>query len=254
VPIVAPDASSGVAPFGWVREAARTLHPALLTDHFYSSSSCGYTPVRRDLVAASTRITERAALDRLSVLSTAARTPVRIDETNNVSCGGQPGVSDVFVSALWAVGYIAEAVDSRVAGLDFHNQLRLPKSYTPIALATRASPRVGRLRVAPEWYALLLGSMLRAGRPLRTRVSGSASLVATALRRPDGRLQLVLDNLAGPDAGPVVVHLHVGRRYGSGSILRLTGPSLGGSPSSSRPTALLWSRSIGRAETKGLLV
>jgi hypothetical protein len=226
VPIVAPDASSGSAPLRWVRQAARTLHPALLTDHLYSSSSCGYTPLRRDLVAASTRVTERATLDRLSALSTAARRPVQIDETNNVSCGGQPGVSDVFVSALWAVGYIAEAVDSRVVGLDFHNQLRLPKSYTPIALATRAPPRAGRLRAAPEWYALLLGSMLRAGRPLRTRVSGAASLVATALRRPDGRLQLVLANLAGPVAGPVVVHLHVGRRYGSGSILRLTGPSL----------------------------
>src|SRR6202043_3533111 len=100
-----------------------------------------------------THVTERAALDRLSVLSAAARTPVRIDETNNVSCGGQPGVSDVFVSALWAVGYIVAAVDSRVAGLNFHNQLRLPNSYTPIALATRASPRAGRLRAAPEWYA-----------------------------------------------------------------------------------------------------
>jgi hypothetical protein len=247
VPIVGPDASSGVAPLGWVREAARTLHPPLLTDHFYPSSSCGYTPRLGDLVAASTRVTERGRLNSVSAVSTAARTPVRIDETNNVSCGGQPGVSNAFVSALWAVGYIAEAVDSRVVGLNFHNQLRLPKSYTPIALATRASPRAGRLRAArlraaPEWYALLLGSMLRAGRPLRTRVSGDAALVATALRRPDGRLQLVLDNLAGPHAGPVVVHLHVGPRYGSGSILRLTGPSL-----AARGDVRLGGRSVSRA-------
>jgi hypothetical protein len=68
--------------------------------------------------------------------------------------------------------------------------------------------------------------MLHAGRPLRTHVSGDVSLVATAVRRRDGRLLLVLDNLAGRRAGPVVVHLHVGLRYGSGSILRLTGPSL----------------------------
>lgn len=223
VPIVAPDASSGVAPLQWVRAAAETLHPALLTEHLYSSSSCGYTPVKRDLIATSTRVAERAMLDRLSKLSAVSRTPLQIDETNNVSCGGQPGVSDVFVSALWAVAYIAQAVDSRVTGLDFHSQLRLPHSYTPLAFVGGVSRRAARLRAAPEWYALLLGSMLRAGRPLRTRVSGDASLVATALRRRDGRLQLVLENLA---AGPVVVHLHVGRRYGSGSILRLTAPSL----------------------------
>jgi hypothetical protein len=73
-------------------------------------------------------------------------------------------------------------------------------------------------------------------------VSGDAALVATALRRPDGRLQLVLDNLAGPHAGPVVVHLHVGPRYGSGSILRLTGPSL-----AARSDVRLGGRSVSRA-------
>jgi hypothetical protein len=225
VPIVGPDASSGVKPLAWVRAEAHTLRPPLLTDHFYSSSSCGYTPVLSDLLDPSTRESERTMLQRLSAISRATRTPVRMDETNNISCGGQPGVSNVYVSALWAVSYIAEATRARISGLDFHNQLRLPASYTPVLAPTRAALRRGRLRAAPEWYALLLGAQLNGGRPVRVSVRGDARLVAAAVRRPDGRLQVILDNLGGA-SGRVVVHLNVGRRYSSGTILRLTGPSL----------------------------
>jgi hypothetical protein len=102
----------------------------------------------------------------------------------------------------------------------------LPASYTPVLAPTRAALRRGRLRAAPEWYALLLGAQLNGGRPVRVSVRGDARLVAAAVRRPDGRLRVILDNLGGPPSGRVVVHLNVGRRYSSGTILRLTGPSL----------------------------
>ena len=48
--------------------------------------------------------------------------PVRIDEMNAVSCGGDPGVSNVFASALWSVDALFEMARVGVDGVNIHTR------------------------------------------------------------------------------------------------------------------------------------
>jgi hypothetical protein len=284
VPIAGPDPSSGVPGLAWVRATAAALHPALLTDHYYPLSSCGYRPTIAELLSPVTRAHERAMLARLAIIERAAATPLRLDETNNVSCEGQPGVSDTFAAALWALDYTARAIAAGIAGVNFHDLVDSRSSYSPL-VATRtpgqtartgapgrtgtpggtgtgqaiAPGRVGTeagtgqagtqsetLHANPEWYALLAARTLLGDRPLGVRVTGGTAgvgaagtgpsgagvaetaageLTASALRAPDGGVQLVLVDYDPPGSRPLAVYLRLPGRFAGGSVLRLTAPS-----------------------------
>ena len=51
---------------------------------------------------------------------------LRIDEMNSVSCGGAPGVSNAFVSALWALDAVFEMARVGVDGVNIHTYPRAP--------------------------------------------------------------------------------------------------------------------------------
>lgn len=255
VAIAGPDASTGTPGLAWVRFLARTLHPALLTDHYYPLSSCGYRPTVEELLSPTVRRHERAMLAAQAAIARAAATPLRVDETNSISCEGRPGVSDTFASALWALDYTVHALSAGIAGVNFHDLLSKPGAYSPLLAPTPAALTAGALRAQPEWYALLAARELPGSRPLLARVAGGApgELSASAFRAPDGRLRLVLVDYAPPGSRPLAVRLQVPRAstggsasstggnasstggnasgsdrantYTHGSILRLTGPS-----------------------------
>ncbi len=227
VPIAGPDASSGLPGLAWVRAAAVDLRPALLTDHYYPLSSCGSTPTAAELLSPVTRSAESAMLARLAAIARARGAPLRLDETNNVSCEGQPGVSDTFAAALWALDFTARAMDSGIAGVNFHDLLDRHTSYSPLAAAGRRALAAGALHARPEWYALLAARALLGSRPLRARVApaGAAeTLTASAARAPDGSLRLVLVDFDPPGSRPLAVRLRVAGRFAGGSVLRLTAP------------------------------
>lgn len=46
--------------------------------------------------------------------------PFLMFETNTASCGGFPGISDAFTSALWAVDYALQMANSNFTGALFH--------------------------------------------------------------------------------------------------------------------------------------
>ena len=246
VAVVGPDASTGTPGLAWVRFAARTLHPALLTDHYYPLSSCGYRPTVEELLSPTVRSHEHAMLAAQAAIARAAATPLRVDEANSISCEGRPGVSDSFASALWALDYTARAMSAGLAGVNFHDLLAKPGAYSPLVAPTPMALTAGALRAQPEWYALLAARELPGSRPLPARVAGGASgeLSASAFRAPDGRLRLVLVDYAPSGSRPLAVRLRVPRAspgtngsdragsddadtyaYASGSVLRLTGPS-----------------------------
>jgi hypothetical protein len=218
VAIAGPDASSGIPVLPWVRASA-ALRPALLTDHYYPLSSCGSTPVVSELLSPVVREDESSMLGKLRAIGRSHALPVQIDETNNISCKGQPGVSDSFAAALWAADYTARAMAAGMRGLDFHDLLDRPGAYSPL-IASR-----GRLHANPEWYALLLTAGLQGARPLPSTVRGAAELSAWAFLAPGGLLRLLLVNFEANGSGALRVQLHLARRYAGGTILRLTGPS-----------------------------
>ena len=249
VPIAGPDPSSGVPGLAWLRAAAGTLRPDLLTDHYYPLSSCGARPTISELLSLSVRRAESAMLAAIAALARAAHAAApRVDETNSISCEGQPGVSNTFAAALWALDYTARALTAGVAGVNFHDLIAKPGAYSPLVAPNSVALAAGALRATPEWYALLAARQLPGAQPLPASVAGAApgELDASAFRAPDGRLRLVLVDYDPPGSPPLAVRLRVpraavgvGRRqgsvsrghsgdpsgYASGSVLRLTAPS-----------------------------
>jgi hypothetical protein len=227
VPIAGPDPSTGLAGLAWVRTAAATLHPQLLTDHYYPLSSCGARPTISELLSPTVRRSESEVLAKAMALARAYATPLRLDETNDISCEGQPGVSNTFAAALWALDYTARAAASGVAGVNFHDLIDKSGAYSPLVAPGPSALAAGALHAAPEWYALLAARTLVGSRPLPASVAGAApgELSAAAVRAPDGRVRLVLVDYDPPGSAPLAVRLRVPRDLAGGSVLRLTAPS-----------------------------
>jgi hypothetical protein len=218
VPVAGPDASSGERVLPWLRAAA-ALRPDLLTDHYYPLSACGSTPLLSELLGPIVRRDENSMLASLHAIQSESALPLYIDETNNISCKGQRGVSNTFASALWAVDYVARAMAAGVRGLDFHDLLSMSGAYSPLVGTT------DQLHANPEWYALLLTRHLQGAKPLRASVLGSPSLTARAFLGYGGTVRLVLVDFDPPSATPLLARLKVPGRFTGGTILRLTAPS-----------------------------
>jgi hypothetical protein len=65
--------------------------------------------------------------------------PLRIDEANSVSCGGVQGVSNTFGSALWATGYLGQAMAAGAAGINLHGHPLSCTGYSPLCLPDPAA-------------------------------------------------------------------------------------------------------------------
>jgi hypothetical protein len=166
--------------------------------------------------------------------------PLLIDETGSISCHGQPGVSNSFASALWALDWAIQAMRAGVTGLDFHDLVTEPGAYSPLvfapgaAIAADGAPLPAELRANPDWYALLLAAPLAGSTPVAVSASGDPGLsVGAFLSSAHGsagagrgkRLRLVLIDFDAPTARPLLVRLRVPTGFRGGSILRLMAPS-----------------------------
>jgi hypothetical protein len=226
-PIAGPDPSTGTHGIAWIRDDATAVHPQLLTDHYYPLSSCGESPTISELLSPNVRRKESEMLSTMLALAHKYATPLRMDETNNISCEGQPGVSNAFASALWALDYTARAMTAGVVGMNFHDLIDQPRTYSPLAAHGEGALNAGGLQPAPEWYALLAAHTLVGSRPFPATTIGTTpgELSAQAMDAPDGKVSLVLVDYDRPGSEPLAVHLRVPRALASGSILRLTAPS-----------------------------
>ena len=254
VPIAGPDVSgSGV--FGeWGEEEALSQNPVLLTGHHYPLG-CAQTPPPsiESLLSAATRGLAAQSLATYMHVASTYRIPMRIDETNTVSCGGLPGISDTFASALWAVGYITQAMTAGTAGINLQGNPTNCAGYTPLCTPDPAAVTSGALRPQPEWYALLLTRSLVGCRPLPTTVApapiapaatvpapgapvtgapappaapaGMPNLVDASFSCPDHSLRVALVDDEPPGSSPLALTLNVGAGLDSARVMRLTAPA-----------------------------
>jgi hypothetical protein len=229
VPFAGPDQGSGRRGLAWLADEAAFEQPALLTAHYYPLAWCvGYHPTLADLVSPQMHAAEQGMLTRIEAVSRRHAIPLRVDETNNISCGGEPGVSNTFSAALWAVDFLARAMTIGVAGINFHGHLANPSGYAPLAALTPAALQAGQLTAQPEWYALLMAKRLLGDRPLPVSIRPSGlDVTAHAYLSAGGRLHLVVVDDEPPGARPLRVRVPVGSTFGSGVALRLSAPSLG---------------------------
>jgi glycosyl hydrolase family 79 len=230
IALAGPGVSGSRAFRSWGAAEARRQRPQLLTGHHYPLRCDSVpAPTIEDLLSQRTRALEALSLRRYLAVARAHRRRFRMDETNTVSCGGVAGVSDTFASALWAVGYITQAMAADAAGVNLQGNPANCRGYSPVCAASPALLADGTLRAQPEWYALLLTRALVGARPLATRILAPANpnVAVAALRRAGGVLQFAIvedDPAGGPGAA---VRLHVGRALRMASVLRLTAPAPG---------------------------
>jgi hypothetical protein len=162
--------------------------------------------------------------------------PLRIDETNTVSCGGVPGISNTLASALWATGYITQGMAAGTVGVNFQGNPTNCVGYTPICAPSPTALGEGWFRAQPEWYALLLTRSLVGERPLPTIISSEGvedtegaenapDLVAAAFAGPKSSLKVVVSDNDPEGSAPLAIELGVGPHMGAAHILRLTAPS-----------------------------
>ncbi|MGH2895508.1 MAG: glycosyl hydrolase family 79 C-terminal domain-containing protein, partial [Solirubrobacteraceae bacterium] len=122
--------------------------------HRYPYTAC---PRRRRTRGYATigRLLSRAATTGMAdALRPAIRTahraglPLRLTELNSVNCGGRPGVSDAFATALWAPGALFALLRASVDGINIH--VRASAINAPFAITARG------LTARPLLYGLIL--------------------------------------------------------------------------------------------------
>jgi hypothetical protein len=235
-PLWGPDTASS----GWLSGYAtdRRTRVSALTPHLYPLDRCQRGRLTRgpsaySLLSRNARAREALLIGRYVVVASGRRLPLRIDETNSVACGGEPGVSDSFAAALWALDYGLTAAREGVSGLNFHGGLGACDAggtivapwYSP--LCTLAD---GQLGARPEYYALLLLHELEGCAFLQARYRTSHNVSVYALRAPDGTLRIVIDDedlsARSRASGPVDVVVRAGPSYRRGSVIRLSAPNV----------------------------
>ena len=143
--------------------------------------------------------------------------PFRLTELNSVSCGGVPGVSDTFATALWAPNALFELVRAGVNGVSVHvraGTLNAAFKLTAHGLSARPLPYGLAL------FARALGPSARLLR-VQTRGPRSLGLEVWAVRVAGGSLHVLLID---PGSRPVTVELR-SRAGRCATVQRLLAPS-----------------------------
>jgi hypothetical protein len=212
----------------WGEEEALAQSPVLLTGHHYPLG-CAQTPPPsiEALLSSAGRGAAALSLASYMAVSELREIPLRIDEANTVSCGGVAGISNTFASALWATGYITQAMDAGTVGVNLQGNPTNCAGYTPVCAPSTSALAHGELRAEPEWYALLLMHTLVGYRPLQTSISteGSPNLVAAGFSGSEHSLKVVLCDNEPESTAPLAVQLEVGAGMGAAQVQRLTDSS-----------------------------
>jgi hypothetical protein len=212
------------------RVKVATLHRYPLQLCFMPAASPQYPSVAHMLAPSASRgLADSVA--RLAAVAHSRHVALRIDEMNSVSCGGAPGVSDTFVSALWALDAVFEMARVGVDGVNFHT---FPgATYELFNFARRHGRWTGY--VAPEYYGLLMFAQAAPAGAHLLRTSGALGNVRSwATLAPDGTIRVVLINDCTTHSRAVAVRIAGApgvatlERLGAPGITARTGVTIGG--------------------------
>jgi hypothetical protein len=208
-------AAGGFAGVAWDAALPRLLRDergriAALSAHAYPLDGCpGHAPRGKQLRRLLSDTAGRglaAGVARMVAIGRRAGAAVHVTEMNSATCGGVPGISDTFASALWAPGALFAMARAGVSGVDVHTWPGAP--YAPFAFTT---PRVGgtRAHARPLSYGLLLfaDAAGHGSRLLPTRVTTDSGVRAWATLTRSGGLRVVAVNPSSAKAARVTVAL-----------------------------------------------
>jgi hypothetical protein len=212
------------APFADTIAAKYPGKLALLSQHSYvaaaNSSGCSVP----NLQITTTQLTD--IFDTIQAAATKNNLPGwRMDENNTCSGHGQQGVSDTFISALWAIDYMFEVAKRGGSGINFHNgetgmDGTVPFYYEPI----KENGGVV-VQVQPEYYGMLLFTQAGVGSMVSAAVTTSAQNFTAWAIKADGFTSVVLNNRNASSGVSVTVDL--GSSVSSASAIYLQGMPAG---------------------------
>ncbi|NYF79605.1 hypothetical protein [Granulicella arctica] len=137
---------------------------SLLTQHYYRGNGHSANATAKNLVSADPNIIADCAA--LQSAASALDIPFRFSETNSYLYGGSPGVSNAYASALWVIDHLFHIALGGGSGVNV--QGGDIGYYTPIE-----NNGATILGAAPEYYGLLLFSLVGQGTLLQATLSTS---------------------------------------------------------------------------------
>jgi hypothetical protein len=224
IPLIGPALASPRAHWRWISTllAAHPPHLAMVSAHRYPFTACArhrgspVFPTISRLLSPSASAGMAASLAPALAAAHRAGLPLRLTELNSVTCGGRPGVSNTFATALWAPDALFALLREGVSGVNLH--VRANAINAPFTLGRRG------LVTRPLLYGLLLFARTLGPRahlvPVSVQDRHSGRLVAWAVATP-ARLHLLLIN-KGARRARVRLSLPF---FGAARVQRLLAPS-----------------------------
>jgi len=237
----APDWAAQLGPF-----LAAEPKVGLATLHAYPLKKCSTTTnvTAAQLLSESSSVGLADSLAPYAGVAHAHGVPLRIDEMNAISCGGERGVSDTFASALWSLDAMFAMASVGVDGVNFHT---VPNAVNEL-FAFKLVHGVWSGSVHPNYYGLMMFAQAApAGARLLTLSGPTGGTLRTwATLAPDGHIRVVLINTNTARAQLVAVRIASAR--GSAALERLTAPAI-----TAESGLSLGGQSFGSQTTTGLI-
>jgi hypothetical protein len=198
-PLLAPALGDPVTGLNWVSTLLAARHPGLhiVTVHRYPLSACAHPgdrtwPTVAKLLSKRATLETGAALGPAVALARRAGLPERLTEINSVTCGGVPGVSNTFATALWAPDALFSVARSGVRAVNL--EARVYSINAPFGW------RHDGMYARPLLYGLILFKRMLGpdsrlvGLHLRSTASRTGRLTAWAVRSGRHALKVLLTN------------------------------------------------------------
>jgi hypothetical protein len=225
VPLLGPALAHPALDANWIRGLIEGAHPGLgtVSEHAYPLSACAKRSSRAYPTIARV-LSERASagiarsVKAAVLLAHRAGLRFRLTELNSVTCGGRPGVSDTFATALWAPDALFELLRTGVDGINVHVRTNtINAAFTPTTRGLRARPLLYGLIL----FASTLGPNAQL---LDSQVHSTSSLhlKAWAVRVRGDVLHVLLIDKSNRSAA---VYLHL-PALGPATVERLLAPSV----------------------------
>jgi hypothetical protein len=222
------------------RVAVATLHAYPLQTCDLPASSPIYPTIAHLLAPAATSGLADGVAPYVPVAH-ARHVALRIDEMNSDSCGAAPGISNAFVSALWALDALFEMARVGVDGVNIHTY---PGATYQLFTFTHRG-RKWRASVAPEYYGLdMFARAAPAGSRLEsTTITNAQGISVWATRGRAGHTRVVLINesldrrtvaVAADGTAPATLERLGAPRLSSPSGVTLGGQSFGAETTTGR--------------------
>ncbi len=157
VRLIGPALSHPVSQRRWITQllAARPRGLGMISVHRYPYSAClppwsSRSPTVQRLLSDHASTGQARQLAPVLTAARGAGLPVRLTELNSVTCGGRPGVSDTFATALWAPATLLALLQAGADGVNVH--VRANTINAPFALSARG------LSARPLLYGLIMAA------------------------------------------------------------------------------------------------